>query len=125
MCRDSLLGSEPPVSSHLKKEAVSHDGARVGVGPRSLFEAAQGQCRDAAESETLEPEMRIYMFTLDFIKGLSLILLDGLQAFQVIWKLLDTCSGTAADLEKEGFEKDIFRQLRESSADYRYDLVSQ
>lgn len=69
--------------------------------------------------------MRIYMFTLDFIRGLILILLDGLQAFQVIWKLLDTCSGTAAELEKEGFEKDIFQQLRESSPDYRYDLVSQ
>ncbi|XP_058264093.1 leucine-rich repeat serine/threonine-protein kinase 2 isoform X3 [Hemibagrus wyckioides] len=45
-----------------------------------------------------------------------------LKAFQVIWKLLDTCSGTAAELEKEGFEKDIFQQLRESSPDYRYDL---
>ncbi|KAK3526798.1 hypothetical protein QTP70_033559 [Hemibagrus guttatus] len=45
-----------------------------------------------------------------------------LKAFQVIWKLLDTCSGAAAELEKEGFEKEIFQQLRESSPDYRYDL---
>lgn len=43
----------------------------------------------------------------------------------MIWKLLDTCSGAAAELEKEGFEKEIFQQLRESSPDHRYDLVSQ
>ncbi|XP_053497678.1 leucine-rich repeat serine/threonine-protein kinase 2 isoform X1 [Ictalurus furcatus] len=45
-----------------------------------------------------------------------------LKGFQVIWKLLDTCSEAAAELEKEGFEKDIFQQLRESSPDHRYEL---
>ncbi|KAB5565628.1 hypothetical protein PHYPO_G00243780 [Pangasianodon hypophthalmus] len=45
-----------------------------------------------------------------------------LKGFQVIWKLLDTCSGAAAELEKEGFEKEIFQQLRESSPDHKYDL---
>lgn len=43
----------------------------------------------------------------------------------MIWKLLDTCSEAAAELENEGFEKEIFQQLRESSPDRRYDLVSQ
>lgn len=56
MRRDSLLGSEPSVSSHHKKEAVTHDGARVGVCSCRLCEAAQGQSRDAAQSETLELE---------------------------------------------------------------------
>ncbi|KAM9496194.1 leucine-rich repeat serine/threonine-protein kinase 2 isoform 1-T1 [Clarias gariepinus] len=47
-----------------------------------------------------------------------------LKGFQVIWKLLDTCSEAAAQLEKEGFEKEIFQQLKESlsSPDHRYDL---
>ncbi|XP_060770914.1 leucine-rich repeat serine/threonine-protein kinase 2 isoform X4 [Neoarius graeffei] len=44
------------------------------------------------------------------------------KGFQVIWKLLDTCSGAAVELEKEGFEKEIFQQLRESSPDHRYGL---
>lgn len=56
VCRDSLLGSEPPVSAGLKEEAVAHDDARAGVGSRRLCEAAQWQCRDKAESETLELE---------------------------------------------------------------------
>ncbi|XP_035378782.1 leucine-rich repeat serine/threonine-protein kinase 2 isoform X2 [Electrophorus electricus] len=43
-----------------------------------------------------------------------------LKGFQVIWKLLDTSSGAAVELEKEGFEKDIFQQLRETSRDQRY-----
>ncbi|XP_076863676.1 leucine-rich repeat serine/threonine-protein kinase 2 isoform X2 [Brachyhypopomus gauderio] len=43
-----------------------------------------------------------------------------LKSFQVIWKLLDTCSGTAAELEKEGFQKEIFQQLKETSCDQRY-----
>lgn len=38
---------------------------------------------------------------------------------------MDTCSEAAAELEKEGFEKEIFQQLRESSPDHKYDLVSQ
>ncbi|XP_066523231.1 leucine-rich repeat serine/threonine-protein kinase 2 isoform X2 [Hoplias malabaricus] len=42
-----------------------------------------------------------------------------LKGFQVIWKLMDTCSGAAAELENEGFEKEIFQQLRESSPDRR------
>lgn len=42
----------------------------------------------------------------------------------MMWKLLDTCSDAAAELEKEGFEKEIFQQLRESSSDKRYDPVS-
>ncbi|XP_046715187.1 leucine-rich repeat serine/threonine-protein kinase 2 isoform X3 [Silurus meridionalis] len=42
-----------------------------------------------------------------------------LKGFQVIWKLLDIYSGAAADLEKEGFEKDIFQQLRESTSAHR------
>ncbi|XP_037398335.1 leucine-rich repeat serine/threonine-protein kinase 2 isoform X5 [Pygocentrus nattereri] len=46
-----------------------------------------------------------------------------LKGFQVIWKLLDTCSGAASELEKEGFEKEIFQQLRESSPDQRGDLL--
>lgn len=54
LCRDSLLGSEPPVSAHLKKEAVAHHGARVGVGSCRLFKAAQEQHRDTARSEKLD-----------------------------------------------------------------------
>ncbi|KAG9281042.1 leucine-rich repeat serine/threonine-protein kinase 2 isoform X2 [Astyanax mexicanus] len=44
-----------------------------------------------------------------------------LKGFQVIWKLLDTCSGAAPELGKEGFEKEVFQQLRESSPDQRSD----
>ncbi|XP_062847682.1 leucine-rich repeat serine/threonine-protein kinase 2 [Trichomycterus rosablanca] len=43
------------------------------------------------------------------------------KGFQVLWKLLDTCPNAAAELDKEGFEKEIFQQLRESSSDKRYD----
>lgn len=68
--------------------------------------------------------MRINTFTVDLTKGLSFISLFGLQALQVIWKLLDTFSGAAVELEKEGFEKEIFQQLKESSPDHKYDLVS-
>ncbi|KAI4872170.1 hypothetical protein NFI96_031011 [Prochilodus magdalenae] len=46
-----------------------------------------------------------------------------LKGFQVIWKLLDTCSGAAAELEKEGFEKELFQQLKESSCDQRGGLL--
>ncbi|XP_060742144.1 leucine-rich repeat serine/threonine-protein kinase 2 isoform X1 [Tachysurus vachellii] len=45
-----------------------------------------------------------------------------IEALQVIWKLLDTFSGAATELEKEGFEKEIFQQLRESSPDHKNDL---
>nr|XP_055047975.1 leucine-rich repeat serine/threonine-protein kinase 2 [Misgurnus anguillicaudatus] len=44
-----------------------------------------------------------------------------LKGFQVVWKLLDTCSCAAAELQKEGFEKEIFQILRENSADQRKD----
>ncbi|XP_072526503.1 leucine-rich repeat serine/threonine-protein kinase 2 isoform X3 [Salminus brasiliensis] len=44
-----------------------------------------------------------------------------LKGFQVMLKLLDTCSGAAPELEKEGFEREIFQQLRESSPDQRCD----
>ncbi|KAI2648089.1 Leucine-rich repeat serine/threonine-protein kinase 2 [Labeo rohita] len=40
-----------------------------------------------------------------------------LKGFQVVWKLLDTCSSAAAWLQKEAFEKDIFQILRENMAD--------
>uniref|UniRef100_A0A8C1WCT5 non-specific serine/threonine protein kinase n=1 Tax=Cyprinus carpio TaxID=7962 RepID=A0A8C1WCT5_CYPCA len=40
-----------------------------------------------------------------------------LKGFQVVWKLLDTCSSAAAWLQKEAFEKDIFQILRENVAD--------
>lgn len=56
VCRDSLLGSEPTVSVHLKKEAVTHDDARVSVCSCRLCEAAHEQCRDSAEGETSELE---------------------------------------------------------------------
>ncbi|XP_016423947.1 leucine-rich repeat serine/threonine-protein kinase 2-like [Sinocyclocheilus rhinocerous] len=44
-----------------------------------------------------------------------------LKGFQVVWKLLDTCSSAAAWLQKEDFEKDIFQILRENMADQRRD----
>ncbi|XP_057185607.1 leucine-rich repeat serine/threonine-protein kinase 2 [Triplophysa rosa] len=44
-----------------------------------------------------------------------------LKGIQVVWKLLDTCSSAAAELQKEGFEKEIFQILRESTADQRRD----
>lgn len=47
------------------------------------------------------------------------------QGFQVVWKLLDTCSSAAAEIQKEGFEKEIFQILRESTADQRRDPVRQ
>ncbi|KAF4095390.1 leucine-rich repeat serine/threonine-protein kinase 2 [Onychostoma macrolepis] len=40
-----------------------------------------------------------------------------LKGFQVVWKLLDTCSSAAAWLQKEAFEKDIFQILRENMAE--------
>uniref|UniRef100_A0A8C1C756 non-specific serine/threonine protein kinase n=1 Tax=Cyprinus carpio carpio TaxID=630221 RepID=A0A8C1C756_CYPCA len=46
-----------------------------------------------------------------------------LKGFQVVWKLLDTCSSAAAWLQKEAFEKDIFQILRENVADQRRDPV--
>uniref|UniRef100_A0A8C2DEM9 non-specific serine/threonine protein kinase n=1 Tax=Cyprinus carpio TaxID=7962 RepID=A0A8C2DEM9_CYPCA len=44
-----------------------------------------------------------------------------LKGFQVVWKLLDTCSSAAAWLQKEAFEKDIFQILRENVTDQRRD----
>uniref|UniRef100_A0A8C1MM56 non-specific serine/threonine protein kinase n=1 Tax=Cyprinus carpio TaxID=7962 RepID=A0A8C1MM56_CYPCA len=46
-----------------------------------------------------------------------------LKGFQVVWKLLDTCSSAAAWLQKEAFEKDIFQILRENVTDQRRDPV--
>ncbi|XP_043083989.1 leucine-rich repeat serine/threonine-protein kinase 2 isoform X2 [Puntigrus tetrazona] len=42
-----------------------------------------------------------------------------LKGFQVVWKLLDTCSSAAAWLQREAFEKDIFQILRGMMADQR------
>ncbi|KAK9952637.1 hypothetical protein ABG768_018455 [Culter alburnus] len=44
-----------------------------------------------------------------------------LKGFQVVWKLLDTCSNAAAWLQKEAFEKEIFQVLREKTAEQRRD----
>ncbi|XP_051547977.1 leucine-rich repeat serine/threonine-protein kinase 2-like [Myxocyprinus asiaticus] len=48
----------------------------------------------------------------------SVMLLKG---FQVLWKLLDKCSSTAAELQREGFEKEIFQILKESNPDQHKD----
>lgn len=53
-CRCSLLGSEPPVSARLKKQVITHDDARVGVGSCRLCEAARRECRDKTKSKTLD-----------------------------------------------------------------------
>ncbi|XP_051546282.1 leucine-rich repeat serine/threonine-protein kinase 2 isoform X1 [Myxocyprinus asiaticus] len=40
-----------------------------------------------------------------------------LKGFQVLWKLLDTCSSAAAELQREAFEKELFQILRENTPD--------
>ncbi|KAG9329334.1 hypothetical protein JZ751_005653 [Albula glossodonta] len=44
-----------------------------------------------------------------------------LKGFQVAWKLLDTCSDAATELEKEGFDRELFLQLKSSLSEQRTD----
>lgn len=40
-----------------------------------------------------------------------------LQCFQVALKMLDACPGSAAELQREDFDRQIFHQLREDTPD--------
>lgn len=40
-----------------------------------------------------------------------------LQCFQVALRMLDTCPGSAAELQREDFDRQIFQQLREDAPD--------
>ncbi|XP_064199044.1 leucine-rich repeat serine/threonine-protein kinase 2 isoform X1 [Anguilla rostrata] len=48
-----------------------------------------------------------------------------LKGFQVAWKLLDTSSDAALELEREAFDRELFLQLRSSSSELRNDPLHQ
>ncbi|KAJ8372596.1 hypothetical protein AAFF_G00281030 [Aldrovandia affinis] len=46
-----------------------------------------------------------------------------LKGFQVAWKLLDTCSAAALELEREAFDSELFLQLKSGRAEQRTDPI--
>ncbi|XP_061109125.1 leucine-rich repeat serine/threonine-protein kinase 2 isoform X2 [Conger conger] len=44
-----------------------------------------------------------------------------LKGFQVAWKLMDTCSDAALELERQAFDRELFLQLRDSLYELRTD----
>ncbi|XP_019895920.2 leucine-rich repeat serine/threonine-protein kinase 2 isoform X2 [Esox lucius] len=46
-----------------------------------------------------------------------------LKGFQVACRMLDVCSGAAGELQREGFDREVFHQLRDDSPDRRRNPV--
>lgn len=115
-CRDTLLGFHPAALPRDQEETVAHDCARSGLRFSGFAGPVPGGLGDDAQGE----------LTFEVLSPLAGGLPDpwALQCFQVALRMLDACPGSAAELQREDFDRQIFQQLRDDTPDLSNSPVS-